>query len=150
MDDHQFLNHRSMHGADIQWPRGLIPLPQGSPPKNSHRLRCVFLFCFAALRYSEQWVHWGGQRIWHHRPSKLSNNMTPSPQRIWHQRPLQNFYKNMAPSPLTPSQSRWTCKYSKVGSQFARLLITISREGKPGDDDCIIPGSQVWARPALG
>ena len=45
------------------------------------------------------------------------NNMTPSPQRIWHQRPLQNFYKNMAPSPLTPSQSRrtWRAQVFKSG-----------------------------------
>ena len=44
--------------------------------------------------------------------------MTPSPQRIWHRRPLQNFYKNMAPSPLTPSQSRWTCRVQVFKSGF--------------------------------
>ena len=98
MDDHQFLNHRSMHGADIQWPRGL----KGRLLKTL--IACDASSCFVLPRSAiqssgctEEGKEYG--------TTVPQNNITPSPQRIWHQRPLQNFYKNMAPSPLTPSQS---------------------------------------------
>ena len=39
-----------------------------------------------------------------------SKNMAPAP--------IQNFYKNMAPSPLTPSQSRWTWRVQVFKSGF--------------------------------